>query len=180
MLIFALLPSVAEDKVFIPEVIEPDEKLPGDLVALRRFALVMDELVALPGTKFRFGLDGLLGLVPGVGDVISALLSAWIVAGALRHRVPMPKIGRMVFNILLDLLIGEIPFLGDLFDFEFEENVMNMRILMQHRNRKLPPRSTSQIVAVLAVIVLLILLVGILSLAAVIAGVVWITSKRNG
>lgn len=171
---------MAEEKIHIPEVIEADEKLPPDLVALRRFAMVMDELVGVPGTRLRFGLDGLLGLVPGVGDVISALLSAWIVAGALRHRVPMPKIARMVFNILIDLIIGEIPFAGDFFDFAFEENVMNMRILMQHRDRGRPPRRASEVAGVLAVIVLVILLIGIFSLAAVIAGVVWITSQRNG
>src|SRR5689334_237935 len=100
---------MAAEKVHIPEVIEPDEKLPADLVALRKFSVLMDEAVGVPGTRFRFGLDPLLGLVPGVGDVISALLSAWIVAGALRHRVPMLKIARMVVNILVDLIIGEIP-----------------------------------------------------------------------
>ena len=65
-----------EVKVHIPEVIEPDEKLPADLVALRKFSILMDEAVGIPGTKFRFGLDPLLSLVPGIGDVISALLSA--------------------------------------------------------------------------------------------------------
>jgi Domain of unknown function (DUF4112) len=168
------------ETVHIPEVIEPDEKLPADLVALRKFSILMDEAVGVPGTRFRFGLDPLLGLVPGFGDVISALLSAWIVAGALRHRVPMMKICRMVFNILLDLLVGEIPIIGDLFDLAFEENVINMRILMQYRNRRLPPRKLSEVAGVVAVIVLVIMAVGILSLAALIAGVLWIAAQRHG
>lgn len=169
-----------EEMIHIPEVIEPDEKLPPDLVALRKFSILMDEAIGLPGTRFRFGLDPLLGLIPGFGDVISALLSAWIVAGALRHRVPMPKIIRMVFNILLDMLVGEIPLIGDLFDFAFEENVINMRILMQYRNRRLPPRKLSEVAGTVAVIVLVILVVSILSLAALIAGVIWIAAQRHG
>ena len=168
------------EKIHIPEVIEPDEKLPADLVALRKFSILMDEAVGIPGTKFRFGLDPLLSLVPGIGDVISALLSAWIVAGALRHRVPMRKICLMVFNILLDMTIGEIPLLGNLFDVVFEENVINMRILMQYRNRRLPPRKLSEVAGTVAVIVLVIIVIGILSVAALIAGVLWIAAQRNG
>lgn len=169
-----------EEKIHIPEVIEPDEKLPADLVALRKFSILMDEAVGVPGTKFRFGLDPLLSLIPGIGDVISALLSAWIVAGALRHRVPMRKICLMVFNILLDMTIGEIPLLGNLFDVVFEENVINMRILMRHRNRQLPPRKLSEVAGTVAVIVLVIIVVGILAVAALIAGVIWIAAQRNG
>ena len=169
-----------EGKVHIPEVIEPDEKLPADLVALRKFSILMDEAVGVPGTKFRFGLDPILSLIPGIGDVISALLSAWIVAGALRHRVPMRKICLMVFNILLDMTVGEIPLLGNLFDMAFEENVINMRILMRHRNRQLPPRKLSEVAGTVAVIVLVIIVVGILSVAALIAGVIWIAAQRNG
>ena len=168
------------EKIHIPEVIEPDEKLPADLVALRKFSILMDEAVGIPGTKFRFGLDPLLSLVPGIGDVISALLSAWIVAGALRHRVPMRKICLMVFNILLDMTVGEIPLLGNLFDVVFEENVINMRILMRHRNRQLPPRKLSEVAGTVAVIVLVIIVIGILSVAALIAGVIWIAAQRNG
>ena len=167
------------EKVHVPEVFEADEKLPPDLLALRKFSVLLDGAIGVPGTRFRFGLDPILGLIPGVGDVIAALLSAWIVAGALRHRVPFTKIMRMMFNILVDMVGGGIPVVGDIFDFAFEENVMNMRILMQHRNRKLPPRSLAQVGFVVALIVMLILLAGILMLAVVIAGVFWITAQRN-
>src|SRR5438128_3132287 len=95
--------------VHIPEVIEPDEKLPPDLVALRRFAVLMDEAVAIPGTRKRIGLDAAVGFIPGVGDIIGGIMSALIVVAALRHRVPVRKIGRMIVNILIDVFIGEIP-----------------------------------------------------------------------
>src|ERR1051326_6449946 len=126
--------------VHIPEVIEPDEKLPQDLVALRRFATLMDEAVAIPGTRKRVGLDAAVGLIPGVGDLIGGVMSAFIVVAALRHRVPMRKIGRMIVNILIDVSIGEIPVVGDVFDFLFEENMINMRTLMTYPDGRGPPR----------------------------------------
>lgn len=170
---------MAADKVFVPEVIEPDEKLPADLVALRKFAILMDEALPVPGTGRRIGLDAGLGLIPVVGDIVSAILSAWIIAGALRHRVPLPQVMRMVFYVLLDLIVGEIPILGDIFDFTFEENMMNMRILMKYRNRRLPPRTTSQIAAVVAVLVMLIIVIGIFSLAGILSAVLWLIAQRN-
>ncbi len=167
-----------EEKVYIPEVLEPDEKLPPDLLALRRFAILMDEAVRIPGTKRRVGLDAGIGLIPGVGDLIAGLMSAWIIAGALRHRVPASKIMRMVFNVLLDILLGAIPFIGDFFDFVFEQNVMNMRILMQHRNRKHPPRSTGEIALTMTVIALVIVGFALTIAAALVFVVVWITHQR--
>src|SRR5690349_14858720 len=142
------------DKVHIPEVVEPDSALPRDLVALRRFAFLMDEAFSLPGTKVRVGLDAVLGLIPGIGDIIGALLSTWIIAGALRHRVPARHIVRMVFNVAVDLLFGAVPVAGDVFDFLYEENMMNMRLLEKHRDRQRPPRSPAQIAFVLGAIIL--------------------------
>jgi len=165
--------------VHIPEVIEPDEKLPADLVALRRFATLMDEAVAIPGTRRRVGLDAAVGLIPGVGDIIGGLMSAVIVAAALRHRVPVRKIGRMLVNILIDVCIGEIPVVGDVFDFLFEENMMNMRILMTYRDRRRPPRTTAQIALQVTFICGFILLLSLASAAASIALIIWITGQRS-
>ncbi|MCU1230719.1 MAG: hypothetical protein JWO97_3603 [Acidobacteria bacterium] len=169
---------MAETKVHIPEVIEPDEALPPDLVALRRFAWLMDEAIAIPGTRMRVGVDAGLGLIPGVGDAIAAVVSTWVIAGALRHRVPMRYIVRMVINILIDLGIGSIPLLGDVFDFLFEENVMNLQLLLRHRDRTRPPRRLREIAVTVLVIIAIIAVFALLLLFGLIAAVVWLIRNR--
>ena len=166
------------ETVHIPEVIEPDEKLPRDLVALRRFAFFMDEAFQVPGTPIKVGLDAVLGLIPGVGDVIGGVLSTWIVVGALRHRVPGRIIVRMIFNIAIDLLFGAVPVAGDVFDFLYEENVKNMRLLEKHRDRRYPPRSYAAIAFVASLIVLLVLALAVGLVAAMIAAVIWLIGQR--
>lgn len=163
---------------FIPEVIEPDEKLPADLVALRRFAYLMDEAVPIPGTKKRVGLDAGLSLIPGVGEIIGALLSAWIIVGALRHRVPFLRIIRMVVYVLLDMTLGSIPIAGTIFDWLFEENVINLNALILHRDRTRPPRSFGAIAGAAVVIFAILLGVSFLVIAGLFAAIIWITSKR--
>jgi Domain of unknown function (DUF4112) len=170
--------SVPPQKTHIPEVIEPDSKLPTDLVALRKFARLMDEAFPLPGTNIRVGLDAVVGLIPGIGDVIGGILSTWIIVGALRHRVPARIIGRMVLNIVIDLLFGAIPVAGDVFDFLFEENMKNMRLLELHRDRTRPPRSTAQIALVACLILGFIIMVALGLVAAVVALVLWLIAQR--
>lgn len=165
-------------RTVIPEVIEPDEKLPPDLVALRRFAWLMDGAVAIPGTRVRAGLDAALGLIPGVGDSVAAVLSTWIVIGALRHRVPMRRVARMMINILVDLGLGSIPIVGDIFDFFFEENVMNLELLLRHRDRTRPPRTLAQVGVTAAIMIGIVLLFAIVFLGAIVAAVIYLIGKR--
>ena len=165
-------------KVIIPEVIEPDEKLPPDLVVLRRFARLMDEEFAVPGTRFRFGLDAGLGLIPVAGDVVAALLSTWIIIGAIRHRVPMRKVFRMIFNVVLDFVVGLVPVLGDVFDFLFEENMMNLQLLLRHRDRRRPPRTAGEMAGAAVLVIGMILGFLILILAAVVTLIATIIGKR--
>lgn len=160
-------------KVYIPEVVEPDESLPADLLMLRRFARLMDEAIAIPGTKKRIGLDAGLGLIPVVGDVVGGLLSAVVVVGALRHRVRPLIIGRMLLNVGIDLVVGAIPFLGDVADFFFEQNMMNMQLLMKHRDRTRPPRSTSQIAFVATLIVFAIFAFAVTLAVAIVMTITW-------
>ena len=119
----------------------PAGPLPRDLVALQRFATLMDEQFQIPGLGTRIGLDALLGFVPGIGDAGGALLSSWIILGALRHHVPAIHILRMVLNVALDTMVGAVPVLGDIFDILFKENVDNVALILRYRDPTRPPRS---------------------------------------
>ncbi|HUP48683.1 MAG TPA: DUF4112 domain-containing protein [Thermoanaerobaculia bacterium] len=164
--------------VHIPEVIEPDEKLPPDLVALRRFADLMDEAFLVPGTSRRVGLDPIVGLLPGIGDIVTGAMSTWIIIGALRHRVPVKKIFRMLFNLVADIVIGAVPLAGDLFDALHKQNTKNMRILMQYRNRRLPPRRMIEIAAAAILVMIIVAAFAVLAMLTAIASVIWITQQR--
>ena len=118
----------------------PPGPLPKDLVALQRFAVLMDEQFAIPGLGARIGLDAIIGLVPGIGDAGGALLSSWIILGALRHRVPPVHVLRMVLNVAVDTVVGAVPVLGDLFDIVFKENVDNVALILRYRDATRPPR----------------------------------------
>lgn len=146
-----------------PEIIEDDSKLPRDLLALRNLGILLDRAFAVPGMKRRVGIAPIIGLVPGIGDFIGAILSMWIVVGALRHRVPAGKIVRMVLNIIVDAAIGTIPVIGDIFDFLFQENLTNVETLMRYRDRTRPPRTTAQ-VSLIAMAILMLILIAIVAM----------------
>ena len=99
---------------------------------LRRISRVLDNAITIPGTKFSFGLDPILGLLPGGGDTITGGISAYIVVEAARMGIPREVLGKMVGNILLDSFAGTIPVLGDLFDVGWKSNVKNIELLEKH------------------------------------------------
>ncbi len=97
---------------------------------LGRVAWLMDRAFIVPGTKVRFGVDGLLGLLPLGGDVLTGLVQSGLVLIALgRYRVPPAVAARMMGNVLLDIGVGSIPLLGDVFDVAFKANTRNMAML---------------------------------------------------
>jgi hypothetical protein len=96
---------------------------------LRFLARLMDAQFVVPGTRWRFGFDSLLGLVPGIGDVGTALISLYIIAEAQRLGVPRRVLRRMAANVLVDVVIGTIPLAGDVFDAMFKANLRNLRLM---------------------------------------------------
>jgi hypothetical protein len=90
---------------------------------------VLDEAIRIPGTNIRVGLDALLGLLPGGGDVAAGVFSGIIILQAARAGVPTPVLGRMLGNVLLDVVVGSIPLLGDVFDVAWRANSRNVRLL---------------------------------------------------
>lgn len=89
----------------------------------------MDGLFRIPGTGWRFGLDALIGLIPGVGDTATSLVSFYVLAAGVRYRVPKVTLARMGLNLAIDYAIGAIPFVGDLFDFYWKSNQRNVELL---------------------------------------------------
>jgi hypothetical protein len=153
----------------------PAGPLPRDLVALQRFAVLMDEQFAIPLVGTRIGLDALLGFVPGIGDAGGALLSSWIILGALRHHVPAIHILRMVLNVAVDTVVGAVPVLGDVFDIFFKENVDNVALILRYRDPTRPPRSAIGIwlaAAGIALFFIALFLATLLAVARVFSGLV--------
>lgn len=89
----------------------------------------MDGLFRIPGLGWRFGLDAIVGLIPGVGDTITSLASFYILASAVRYRVPKITLLRMGFNIGIDYVVGAVPLVGDLFDAAWKSNQKNMELI---------------------------------------------------
>jgi len=145
----------------------PPAPLPRDLVALQRFAVLMDEQFAIPGIGTRIGLDALIGFVPGIGDAGGALLSSWIILGALRHRVPAVHVLRMVLNVALDTVVGAVPVLGDVFDIFFKENIDNVALILRYRDPTRPPRNVAEVWLAAAGIALFLIALFLATLLAV-------------
>jgi len=99
------------------------------LAKARTFTRLMDGALPVPGTSFRIGLDPIIGLVPGLGDATGAALSGYLVITAARLGAPASVIVRMVGNVALDVAIGAIPFVGDVYDFFWKSNRRNMNLL---------------------------------------------------
>jgi hypothetical protein len=99
------------------------------LKRIRLLSRLLDEQFRIPGTMYRVGLDGLLGLIPGVGDAAGALLSAYIVYEAIRLGAPSTVLLRMIANIGIDTVGGAIPVVGDIFDMVWKTNKKNAALL---------------------------------------------------
>jgi hypothetical protein len=125
--------KILEWEVLPPEDRSGSRRTSGSLEPLFRWlALIMDDFVRFPGTKLRFGLDPLIGLLPGIGDVTSAIISAVAFVHAARCGLPKILLTRMAVNILINELVGIIPGLGDAFSFWFKSNVRNYELLRRY------------------------------------------------
>lgn len=110
---------------------------------LGRLAWLLDDAIRLPG-GFRIGLDGLIGLIPGIGDGIGLLASGYIVAAAARLGAPKSILARMTLNVLLESIIGIVPVLGDLFDFAWKANLRNLELLNRYLDNPAPARKAAR------------------------------------
>jgi hypothetical protein len=113
------------------EVLPPEARDQKDEFA-RVLAYILDDLIPIPGTKYRVGLDPLIGLIPGLGDTSTAAVSSLILVHAVRAGVPRVVLLRMAFNILINSILGALPGIGDLFSAWFKSNQQNYRLLKRH------------------------------------------------
>jgi hypothetical protein len=129
----------------------------------------MDGLFRIPGVGWRFGLDALIGLIPGVGDTATTLVSFYILASAVRYRVPKITLLRMGLNIGIDYVLGSVPVVGDLFDAFWKSNQMNVELIRKRATVSAQEarrgRISDWLFLGVIVLFLIILLLGSLALA---------------
>lgn len=105
-----------------------------DIEVLDLLAEWMDNKFRIPGTQIRFGVDSLLGLIPGLGDTIGLAISGYVLKRARYYGAPKTMQAKMMWNIFIDWLIGTIPFIGDIFDVGYKANIKNVALLKNYLN----------------------------------------------
>jgi hypothetical protein len=143
-----------------------------ELERLRTMSRLLDNVFTVPGTGIRFGLDPLIGMVPGLGDAIGAIFSAYLILQASRMGAPRSVITRMIANVGIDTVIGWVPLLGDLFDVGWKANTKNVALLERHLQHPAAARASSRRSLLLLGAVLLALVVGAVALGVLIAELV--------
>src|SRR3984893_11566 len=125
-------------------------------------ASLLDDMFRVPGTQIRFGLDFLIGWIPGVGDAVAGVASLVIIISAWRRGAALVTLGRMITNVVLETLMGAIPVAGDAFHVVWKANRRNYRLLMREKNRALGESHAWR-----DVLFFVLLLLGVLCLVAV-------------
>lgn len=131
---------------------------------LNRLAKLMDSQFTIPGTNIKFGLDALIGLVPGAGDLSTFAISGYMLILMAKNGASGFVLARMVLNILIDAIVGAIPLLGDIFDVAFKANNRNMRLMNQYYKQG-RHRGSAWKVIFPVLIILLLIIIGIIWLA---------------
>ncbi len=140
---------------------------------IERFSWLLDESIPLPG-GYRIGLDGFIGLIPGIGDFIGGLLSSVLIYKANQIGVPRTILLRMIINMLIDSTLGAIPLLGDIFDFVWKANKRNVNLLARYQQS--PDKTYRK--SMLENTLFILILIGITAL--LISFVVWLTATLWG
>ena len=129
----------------------------------RGLARLLDDLIRIPGTNIGIGLDPIIGLIPGVGDMIGGLMSSYILMVAAQEGVPASVLTRMLGNIALDSLVGVVPVLGDLFDVGMKSNRRNVDLLERYLASPSRTKAASRGVVALVILAAILLVVGVIA-----------------
>ncbi len=139
------------------------------LATLATFATWLDAGFRIPGTNLRFGLDPILGLIPGFGDAAGAVLSGWIFVEAIRLGASRATLARIAGNVALDAGLGAIPIVGDIFDFVWKANLRNVALLERHLTQPEQARRADRFFIVCMIGGVLLVTVGVLILGLLLA-----------
>ncbi len=134
---------------------------------LRQLAWWLDAAFRIPGTQQRVGFDAILGLIPGVGDTIGAVLSTYIIIEAARRGASVWTVTRMLGNVAVETIVGAVPLVGDLFDVVFKANMRNLALLGDSLERGAPPRDPQGVLRLATILIagtMLVLLAATLTL----------------
>ena len=150
-----------------PEQVTPPTKVSGraggGVARARGLARLLDDLIRVPGTNIGIGLDPIIGLIPGVGDVLGGVMSSYILLVAAQEGAPTSVLVRMLGNIALDSLVGIVPVLGDLFDLGVKSNRRNVDLLERYLATPSETRAASRGVVALVLLAAILLVVGVIA-----------------
>lgn len=149
---------------------------------VRVLAKLLDNSIAIPGTGWKIGLDPIVGLIPGIGDLIGAVLSGYIILEAARAEASAFTLMRMVTNVGIDTLLGAVPALGDVFDAAWKSNTRNVALLERHLatgETAVVGRKRGSVVAIVLILVALVIILGAgLALGIYVARLLWNLGTR--
>jgi len=148
---------------------------------VRVLAKLLDNSISIPGTPWKIGFDPIVGLIPGIGDLIGAVLSGYIILESVRADVPAFTLARMLVNVGIDTLLGAVPALGDVFDAAWKSNTMNVALLERHVSTvgDTPRRRHNVLGLMVIALVVLVLIVGAgLALGIFAARLLWSLNTR--
>ena len=136
---------------------------------------LLDNAITVPGTGWKIGFDPIVGLIPGIGDLIGAVLSGYIILEAARAEVPALTLARMLGNVGVDTLLGAVPAVGDVFDAAWKANTKNVALLEKHlaRGESIEKRRGAMGAMVLAVLALIVIVGAGLALGIFAARLLW-------
>ena len=130
------------------------------LASARALAHLFDEAIRIPGTKRRIGIDPFIGVIPGLGDIVGGASAAYLILVARRVGAPTSVMLRMLWNIAVDVILGAVPFVGDLFDAGWKANVRNLRLLERYVASPHTTRAASRLVLALILFAVILLVAG--------------------
>lgn len=139
-------------------------------------ARLLDNAIPIPGTSWKIGLDPIIGLIPGIGDLVSAVLSGYIILEAARADIPTLTLAKMLGNVGIDTLFGAVPALGDVFDAAWKSNTKNVALLQRHLEVTVTPVPAKRSVVgrtILAGVVLVLIVGAGLGLGIYVARLLW-------